>query len=402
MDVWKRYFGGEIKKGSCFGSMPKPDKIDPKSIVDSAKQKSDVFSKGKQSVQGLSQSAQLLTGNFSSIENSPGNMAEIILENHSYEDLLNIAYDYKEKYDSAVSRATLLEGELSAKKFRVEELETKLADATSKLKDSCNAQANFMAAGDKLAAEKKLLIEDISHDIAESLKPKIKLEVEACNAEFRKKIDKQFEDINGKTDRVAKNVSRAHSEIETVVGLVQTVVAAVTNAGEDENSYEDSSSLDTALGGAMESSDNASHMALSSKNNNNTSVQMTPYPPRSPPNQVSGVAQMTPQGNHNFHPQINPSFNRKLHRKFKHANKIVNKWNKLHGGQQLSNFGPQSGFHLPPLPNNLPPSPQHSHQSTPRMPFKPYGQHSGDPNFTDPRMNAPGNAYSGSQGYQWN
>ena len=388
-DVRKRYFGGGVKKEIYKGSNSKPDTIDPKTIVKTAIQKSNAFSKEKQSAEGLSQSAQILTGNFSNYENSLSNRGEISLESCSYEDLLDLAYEYKEKYDAAESRAAILQAELSARDFRVQDLEAKLADANSNLKEATNAQAKFMAAGDNLAAEKKILIEGISHDIAESLKPKIKQQMEACNADMKKKMETQFKDINENTARLGKNVLRAQSEIETVADLVQTVISALSNADNSESNDEVSPSVGTTTGGDRNASENA--LPLNNTNNNHTIMHVPPYPPQIPFKQGPRPAQTHPQG------PPNQNFNRKLYKRFKAANRIVNQWNKHH-----SNSGPQSGFHLPPPQMNPHPTPQHALESTPMTPYHSYGQHSVDPNFTDPRMNTSQHGYSGEPGHQWN
>ena len=190
MEVWRSTFGGDVMDKS-EGSGSGPMTIDPKTIVNKAKNKSDEMSLKAQNVQGMTQSVQILTGNYSVDDDSALNTGEKALESYSHEDLLNIAYDYREKCTAAEQRASLLQGELSAKDFRVRELESKLADANSKLRDSDNAQVNFMSAGDKLAAEKKLLIEGISHDIAEALKPLIQKQMDSCTSitESKKKME---------------------------------------------------------------------------------------------------------------------------------------------------------------------------------------------------------------------
>ena len=83
----------------------------------------------------MTQSARILTGNYPGDDDSVEIIEERPLESYSHEVLLNIAYEYREKYTAAENRASLLQAELNAKEFRVQDLENKLTEAKAKLRD---------------------------------------------------------------------------------------------------------------------------------------------------------------------------------------------------------------------------------------------------------------------------
>ena len=355
------------------------------------------------------------------------------LESYSQEELLNFAYDYKEKYIAAEHRASLLQGELSAKDFRVNELERKLAEANAKLRESDNAQINFMSAGDKLAAEKKLLIQGISHDIAEELKPFIKKQIESSNSitESKKKMEKQLGEIHQNTVRMGQNIVRSQADIETTSNLLDNVISVLSKAGINESCNVDISS---SVGVIMEqlgvgndemssnegtpvtpsgpynpqqshSMDQPPDASCLPKMNVNTNQSMTHVPSIQPQFnhtlQGSTPGQYPPhQGQSNFSTNNTPPFNRKKFNRFKAARRIVNNWNKQFG--QGDQYHPNSGYNLPPTQSqNMPQASLNMYHPSKNYPYHPYANNS---NALAPQVQAPGSDftghdYSGHSGY---
>ena len=244
-EAWRSIFGGDnVKMDNSDAIVSEPKIADPKTIVNDAKKKADEFSQRPNIVKDLTQSARILTGNYPGDDDSVEIIEERPLESYSHEDLLNIAYEYKEKHTAAKNRVSLLQAELNAKEFRVQDLENKLTEAKAKLRVSDTAKVNFMSAGDRLAAEKKILIEGISHDIAEELKPLIKQQMDSYTdvTESKKKIDKKLIDIHENAVRIGKNIIRSQSDIETATDLVHGVTDSLSKAGINESCSVDLSS----------------------------------------------------------------------------------------------------------------------------------------------------------------
>ena len=283
-----------------------------------------------------------------------------------------------------------------------------------------------MSAGDKLAAEKKLLIEGISHDIAEALKPLIQKQMDSCTTitESKKKMEKQLGEIHENTVRMGKNIVRSHSDIETTSNLVNNVLSVLSKAGINEECNVD---ITSSVGVIMEqlgvekeelSTDvtpvtpsgpynpQQSHNMVQAPDasslppmnvNNNQSMAVPSYPPPVNHSLQGSTPSQYPinQGQPNFSSNNHAPFNNKKFKRFKAASRIVNNWNKQFGqsDQYHLNSGQSSGFNVPPTQSrNMPQSPLNMQNTTQNLSYHPYVNNS---NFIAPRVPAPGHDFTG-------
>ena len=112
-------------------------------------------------------------------------------------------------------------------------MESQLSELKVKLKASETAQVNFMASGDKLASEKKVLIDGISHDLFESLKPLITKHIGAINPAKTccTEVNSHLKELKECVERQGVNVVRSQSTIESTSDNVDLVISALDCVG---------------------------------------------------------------------------------------------------------------------------------------------------------------------------
>ena len=228
--AWNEYLGDIVIDND--ESSESPMNIDSSAIVANAIKQSETLSKEGLNVSGLSQSAKILMGKFDGDQGESEADEKDDSLSCSKEDLVVLVNKYKDRCQIAESKVALLEGELAGKETRVQYIEKQLDETKEKLKSSEAAQVNFMAEIDKQASEKKVLVDGISQELFESIKPLIKNHFEANPVKSCcKEIKTELTEIKKNVVRQGVNIVRSQSTIESNADNVEQIISALEGVG---------------------------------------------------------------------------------------------------------------------------------------------------------------------------